>query len=89
MNFRRLEKFLRGFVHEISIDPDTARGVITFYELPMKCREAQAGLQPNVRPYSIPKGGHAWRNRILQILIVCAPLAARLTVPRNDHCSKD
>ena len=24
----------RGFVHEIRIDPDTARGVITFYELP-------------------------------------------------------
>src|SRR3989442_13979375 len=23
------------FVHEISIDPDTARGVITFYELPI------------------------------------------------------
>src|SRR3989442_9148531 len=23
------------FVHEISIDPDTARGVITFYELPV------------------------------------------------------
>jgi len=22
-------------VHEISIDPDTARGVITFYELPI------------------------------------------------------
>src|SRR5712691_4985442 len=28
------KEFLRGFVHEISIDPDTARGVITFYELP-------------------------------------------------------
>jgi recombinase-like zinc beta ribbon protein len=29
------KEFLRGFVHEISIDPDTARGVITFYELPL------------------------------------------------------
>ena len=29
------KEFLRGFVHEISIDPDTARGVITFYELPV------------------------------------------------------
>jgi len=29
------KEFLRGFVHEISIDPDTARGVITFYELPI------------------------------------------------------
>jgi len=26
---------LPGFVHEISIDPDAARGVITFYELPI------------------------------------------------------
>ena len=29
------KEFLRGFVHEISIDPDTARGVITFYERPI------------------------------------------------------
>ncbi len=29
------KELLRGFVHEISIDPDTARGVITFYELPI------------------------------------------------------
>ncbi len=29
------KEFLRGFVHEIAIDPDTARGVITFYELPI------------------------------------------------------
>ena len=29
------KEFERGFVHEISIDPDTARGVITFYELPI------------------------------------------------------
>src|SRR5713101_1259437 len=29
------KEFLRDFVHEISIDPDTARGVITFYELPI------------------------------------------------------
>jgi site-specific DNA recombinase len=29
------KEFLRGFVHEISIDPDAARGVITFYELPI------------------------------------------------------
>ncbi len=28
------KEFLRGFVHEISIDPDAARGTITFYELP-------------------------------------------------------
>jgi len=27
--------FLRGFVDEISIDPDAARGTITFYELPI------------------------------------------------------
>jgi len=29
------KEFLRGFVHEISIGPDTTRGVITFYELPI------------------------------------------------------
>ena len=29
------KEFLRGFVHEISIDPDAARGTITFYELPI------------------------------------------------------
>src|SRR5206468_5837679 len=29
------KEFLRGFVHEISIDPDTARGTIIFYELPV------------------------------------------------------
>ena len=29
------KEFLRGFVHEISIDPDAAQGVITFYELPI------------------------------------------------------
>jgi len=28
------KEFLRGFVHEIAIDPDAGRGVITFYELP-------------------------------------------------------
>ena len=28
------KEFLRGFVHEITIDPDAARGTITFYELP-------------------------------------------------------
>jgi len=27
--------FLRGFVDEISVDPDAARGTITFYELPI------------------------------------------------------
>jgi len=27
-------EFLRGFVYEIAIDPDAARGTITFYELP-------------------------------------------------------
>ncbi len=34
-NLEQRKEFLRGFVHEISIDPDTARGVITFYELPI------------------------------------------------------
>ena len=29
------KEFLRGFVHENSIDPDAARGTITFYELPI------------------------------------------------------
>jgi hypothetical protein len=29
------KEFLRGFVAEIGIDPDTARGTITFYELPV------------------------------------------------------
>ena len=29
------KEFLRGFVHEIAIDPDAARGTITFYELPV------------------------------------------------------
>ena len=29
------KEFLRGFVHEISIDPDAARRTITFYELPV------------------------------------------------------
>src|SRR6185295_15945697 len=29
------KEFLRGFVREISIDPDAARGTITFYELPV------------------------------------------------------
>jgi hypothetical protein len=28
------KEFLRGFVHQIAIDPDSRRGVITFYELP-------------------------------------------------------
>jgi len=29
------KEFLSGLVHEISIDPDAARGTITFYELPI------------------------------------------------------
>ncbi len=37
------KEFLRGFVHEISIDPDTARGVITFYELPISSFNDGAG----------------------------------------------
>ena len=38
-----------GFVHEISIDPDTAPGVITFYELPISSLIMMApgvGLEP-------------------------------------------
>jgi len=29
------KEFLRGFVAEITIDPDAARGTICFYELPI------------------------------------------------------
>jgi hypothetical protein len=29
------KEFLRGFVAEISIDPNAARGTITYYELPV------------------------------------------------------
>jgi len=29
------KEFLRGFVHEIAIDPDAPRGTTTFYELPI------------------------------------------------------
>src|SRR2546425_12440764 len=47
------KEFLRGFVHEISIDPDTARGVITFYELPVTSlmMVPGAGVEPT-RPRS-------------------------------------
>src|SRR6266699_2172831 len=38
------KEFLRGFVHEISIDPDNARGVITFYELPISSLMMVPGL---------------------------------------------
>jgi hypothetical protein len=34
------KEFLRGFVHEIAIDPDAARGTITFYELPISSLRA-------------------------------------------------
>ncbi len=30
-----VKEFLRGFVAEITIDPNAARGTITYYELPI------------------------------------------------------
>ncbi len=62
------KEFLRGFVHEISIDPDTARGVITFYELPisslMMVPGARVALLKTFRSnrldgFSLP--GESWR----------------------------
>jgi hypothetical protein len=42
------KEFLRGFVAEIGIDPDTARGTITFYELPVSSLMSVpgAGVEP-------------------------------------------
>ena len=44
------KEFLRGFVAEIGIDPDKARGTISFYELPvlslMSVPGAGVGLLP-------------------------------------------
>jgi len=62
------KEFLRGFVHEISIDPDTARGVITFYELPagslMMVPGARVALLKKMRSkrldgFSLPE--EAWK----------------------------
>jgi hypothetical protein len=39
------KEFLRGFVHEISIDSDTARGTITFYELPVTSLMSVPGVR--------------------------------------------
>ncbi len=42
------KEFLRGFVAEIAIDPDAARGAITFYELPVSSLMSMpgAGVEP-------------------------------------------
>jgi hypothetical protein len=37
------KEFLRGFVAEIGIDPDKARGTITFYELPVSSLMSMPG----------------------------------------------
>ena len=68
------KEFLRGFVHEIGIDPDAGRGVITFYELPAgslmmvpglgvepRWPEGQGILSPLRLPVSPPRRGSAWR----------------------------
>lgn len=63
------QEFLRGFAHEIAIDPDAARGVITFfYELPisslMLVPEARVALlktlrSKNLDAFDVPQ--HSWR----------------------------
>src|SRR5207245_6078039 len=62
------KEFLRGFVHEISIDPDNARGVITFYELPitslMMVPGARVALLKTFRSKRLDGfnlSGEAWR----------------------------
>jgi len=42
------KEFLRGFVAEIAIDPDAARGTITFYALPVTSLMSVpgAGVEP-------------------------------------------
>src|SRR5207245_3594559 len=79
------KEFLRGFVHEICIDPDTARGVITFYELPisslMMVPGARVALLKTFRSkrldgFSLPK--EAWRlaGRLRTTTPASAPCAA-------------
>ena len=53
------KEFLRGFVHEISIDPDTARGVITFYELPISSLMMVPGV--GVEP-TRPRGSRDFKS---------------------------
>ena len=60
--------FLRCFVHEISIDPDTARGVITFYELPISslmmvpgARVALLKMIVSRNPDGFGLPGEAWK----------------------------
>jgi len=63
------KELLRGFVHEISIDPDTARGVITFYELPITslmmvpgARVALLKMIVSRNPDGFGLPGEAWRQ---------------------------
>jgi len=58
------KEFLRGFVHEIRIDPDAGRGLITFYELPVMSlmMVPGAGVEPTPgkrRTGLAPKAGRA------------------------------
>jgi DNA invertase Pin-like site-specific DNA recombinase len=63
------KEFLRGFVAEIGIDPDKARGTITFYELPVLSLMGMPGAR--VHPLQIPRSkrlddfglpNEAWRG---------------------------
>jgi len=61
------KEFLRGFVHENSIDPDAARGTITFYELPISSLMVVPGARvallktrsKRLDGFGLP--GEAWR----------------------------
>ena len=61
--------FLRGFVDEISIDPDAARDTITFYELPITslmmvpgARVALLKMIVSRNPDGFGLPGEAWRQ---------------------------
>ena len=49
------KEFLRGFVHEIAIDPDAARGTITFYELPVTSLMVVPGARVELTQATCPR----------------------------------
>jgi site-specific DNA recombinase len=88
------KEFLRGFVHEIAIDPDAGRGVITFYELPAGSLMMVPG--PGVEP-GWPEGqgilrrrerGSEYRASPIRCLSPC-PRSPRRVVESGDYGHPD
>ena len=84
------KEFLRGFVHEISIDPDAARGTITFYELPISSLMMVPGVgveptQARGRGILRPREkGSEQRTYSIRCLFPC-PRSPRRVVESEDY----